>query len=254
MKSKIPQEIDKLMWSVAEEGSPNALTEFEQRYPEHKFELARRLTMVRELRGAKKGKSEVAVRAPRFQPRATAQPAVPSWLRAGLIATGVVSLGAFAFVITSMSATVNPPAPAPVIQTGEPKGPEVVYMPPKQVPAKPVDQPPPVQPKTEPVEAKDALLLPTDIAVEIAPLQTVLRMVAAAGARRITILEGLGNPDIRVDFRKKAPVEILQELGKEYAFTPYDQGDGSIVIVPARDEKEPKPETGAGTKPSTKIQ
>ena len=69
MRSKIPQEIDQLMWSVAEEGSVNALNEFEQRYPEHKFELARRLTMVRELKGAKKGKPEVVVRAPRFQPR-----------------------------------------------------------------------------------------------------------------------------------------------------------------------------------------
>ena len=220
MRSKIPQEIDQLMWSVAEEGSANALSEFEQRYPEHKFELARRLTMVRELKGAKKGKSEVVVRAPRFQPRANTTSQLSVGLRAGLITMGVVALGTIAFIATTMTTPSNVPAPAPIIETGAPKGPEVVYLPPKQPQTKPVDQTPPSNPPAQPVQEADALLKPTDIVVEVAPLQTVLRMVAAAGLRKITILDGLGMIKNRSRIHQTGP-SPRRGFSKDFAESPF---------------------------------
>lgn len=264
MKPKIPQEIDALMWSVAESGNPTALAEFEQRYPEHIFELGRRLTMMRELKGAKglkgsAGKDPSINVVPRFQPRPQGPPPMAPAIRNTLICLGVAGTLVLAYLVTLLL-TPEPARvePAPSVSSGVVKPPEVVYVNPKPNPG-PTQPPPPTnQPgPQDSIAPFDPFLKPTDMEMESAPLKSVLQAVSAAGRRKLTILEGLANPDIKVSYRAKSPLEMLKDLGKLYAFTPMDQGDGSIVIVPARDENEvddPNLRPTQGNKPTSKMQ
>ena len=50
---KLPREIDELMWDVAERDDNETLDQFVERYPEFRSELAKRLQMVRGLRGSR---------------------------------------------------------------------------------------------------------------------------------------------------------------------------------------------------------
>jgi hypothetical protein len=74
-------------------------------------------------------------------------------------------------------------------------------------------------------------------------LSLVVQAVAQQGKFAINIGPGLADPVISVDYQGLNSIEILQDLGRQYAFTPFDQGDGTVIIVPARDpnaEREDK--------------
>jgi hypothetical protein len=93
----------------------------------------------------------------------------------------------------------------------------------------PVDQ-------TTPAAPTPAYMRPQTMSIKRAPLQTVLKLVAAQGHLGITIAPGLANPDVAIQYEDKSVIEILQDLGRQYAFTAFDQGDGSVLIIPARED------------------
>ena len=94
---KIAPDIDQLMWTIAETGDQRAIDDFEGRFPDLKYELGKRILVLRELRQARQaGAAPRAV--PHFEPRA---PAVPSWQRpawagAAVLGLAVVALASYA--------------------------------------------------------------------------------------------------------------------------------------------------------------
>jgi len=78
--------------------------------------------------------------------------------------------------------------------------------------------------------------------------------VAGQGKFGITIGPGMADPTISVDYQGVNSIQILEDLGRQYAFTPFDQGDGSVVIIPARDPNVKVPpekvDENGETKPS----
>lgn len=253
---KLSTELDSLMWYLAEQGDTKAVEEFEARYPDQKYELARRIAMLRSLRVAGK-----TVRhpheLPRFQPIEGVRLA-PS--RRAVYGVGLLSLAAIAaatYTVVSFSQPpVSKPEPAPVIkqETTLPKepthAPEVVYTnPPSST------EPTPTEPKPDPVESfTPKYLQPQNVKIENAPLVAALQMIAAQGGIQLTIGEGMSNPDVKIAYHGRNTLEILQDLGHEYGFTPFDEGDGSVLIIPAVDpaaqKKEPiQAPTGGETLP-----
>ena len=91
------------------------------------------------------------------------------------------------------------------------------------------------------------------MSIKRAPLQTVLKLVAAQGKLGITIAPGLSNPDVAIQYEDKTVIEILQDLGRQYAFTAFDQGDGSVLIIPARDDEPAELSGTIGTKEDRRI-
>lgn len=240
MKPKIAPEIDSMMWAVAEDGNPRAVAEFEQRFPDLKAELAKRLAMVRSLRGAG-GSVEKAI--PRFKPAATAAPlpAGPKWpwiaAAAAIAATGFAT---YAFVanrepqpsglVKQIPTTVPSPSSGVVYSDSLPTG----Y--PKTTPkigTEPSNDPAPTPSGSAPLPP---YLQPQQFQFSNTKLASAIRMACLAGRLEVEIAPGLPDVSITKDYTGYTPVQVLQALGDEYGFTPLEDGPRRVLIIPAKDD------------------
>ncbi len=253
MKHVAP-ELDSLMWTLAEEGNERAIDEFGQRHPALRGELIYRIKMVKGLRSAGKPTAVAAV-IPKFTPRESGSHVVHS--RATNITVGALvfaSIAAAAFVITTFLTPEKRfhkedlPKPPPVasnaapIRVPEPKGPVVNLA--------PIKEPDPVLKGNQ----SEASQRPTSVSIDHAPLLTVLQMMSEISGTQITSAPGMPNPVVDVDYHNMSAMEMLRDLGKRYAFTPLDQHDGSILVVPAVDHSGPvNGSTDAGSVMNQKI-
>lgn len=224
---RIPRDLDALMWQLVEEGNLAALDDFESRFPEFKGELASRLAMVRGLRQAKPAHQRF-VEIPRFVAKAPSAPPP----RRGILTVGVlgglavVALGALTFVV------LRPPAreaPKPVLV--QPRTPEEPIDT-NNTPAGNMDgntggQPFPNPPQPIPTEVRKSLR------IESAPLYDVLELIAQSFDLVIELAPDMPNPTISLDVQNKTAMEILRDLGREYKFTPLEQGKGEVLLIPA---------------------
>ena len=191
--------------------------------------------MVKGLRGAKKRQVEAPKAIPRFVPRETTARG-PILIVGGLV---LAALCALAFALTILL------TPAPHLHVVEQPKPAVVppatdgALPPPQAPV--VQTPNPLPPKIEEKEA-DSDLKPGTLKIKHAPLLSVLQLISETCGVRIDPAPGMPNPDVVVDYRDMNAMEMLRDLGKQYSFTPLDQHDGSILVVPAVDPNAPSEE------------
>lgn len=237
MKHRIPPDVERLMWLVAESHDQDALRDFEQRFPGLKDELAIRRRMVTDLKGAK-GHSHVENRIPVFTPKA--QPV--SSARRGIWVAGGLAFAALAVASYSLTSYFNAPAPKiphvePVVtQPVEPKN-DVVYTPPKLDPQPTVTSPNipvPQEPTSPPTDAPKSLRLSNT------SLVAALKMIGSNAGYNVEIAPGFEDQTISLDYVDTTTTEMLRDLGIRYGFTAFDQGDGTIIIVPAVDSS-PQP-------------
>jgi len=226
---RVAPELDGLMWTLAEEGNDRAIDEFGARHPELRSELLRRIAMVKGLRGEKKRTIEAPKAIPRFVPKET-KTTGPNYVVGGLV---LAALCAFAFAVTIFL------TPSPRVHSGDvPNRVAPVaenQPPPRQDPAPQTPNEPVVNvnPPTPAQKEADEKLKPGTLKVEHAPLLTVLQMMADVCGVEIIPAPGMPNPDVVVDYRDLNAMQMLQDLGKQYGFTPMDQHDGSIIVIPA---------------------
>ena len=246
-RPRIPKEVDDLIWSLTENGNPAAYDQFRARYPEYAKTLADRLQMVDRLKGSRPPAEKVV--APKFRPSTRVEVSRPFW---SPLAVSMVVIALAATVVTAMLYWPRPEPPRskvnrevpPVAQgfvppkftanTNEPKGDGEATTP---------RQTPPVRQDENLTSQTPAYLKPQSLAIRNAKLSLVVQAVAQQGKFAINIGPGLADPVISVDYQGLNSIEILQDLGRQYAFTPFDQGDGTVIIVPARDpnaEREDK--------------
>ncbi len=232
---KVAPELESLMWTLAEDGNDRAIDEFGNRHPEMRTELLHRIQMVKGLRGAKKRTVEAPKAIPRFIPKET-KPSGPRYLVAGLV---LAALGALTFAVTMMV------TPAPRGHKEDPLPTQPSFVAPRQTvqtPLPQVDAVPKVEPPTPAQTAADQGLKPGTLKIEHAPLMTVIQMISAVCGVTIEPAPGMPNPDVVVDYRNMNAMQMLRDLGKQYNFTPLDQHDGSILVVPAVDRSGKDPE------------
>lgn len=236
MKTRVPVDVERLMWLVAESNDPAAIQDFESRFPAFAAELAKRRRMVSNLKHAK-ANGAVSERIPAFTPR---EPRATPASRGTWIAGG---LALAALAVASYSATnwmTNKPKPFPKPEpavTTPVKAPYLVV--PKQVetPKQPVitpeqrQDPPPVV-ATPPSNQE----MPKDLKLSNTSLLAALRMIGDQAGYRVDIAPGLEDQQISIDYEQVTTSEMLKDLGLRYGFTPFNQGDGTIIIVPAVDQ------------------
>ncbi len=218
---KTPREIDEWMWLVAEDGSSEAVREFERRYPGHTLELHRRLEMMERLR--KVGRARSLGERPRFAPRMN-RPAPWQWMGglACLLLIGGVSYFATLRLSTKAKAL---PAPASMAHTS------------------PWNETPPQTGGTPVTANMTRVASPAEptpnaqntVRMEAVELRTALELLAAQGQIRLQFAPDMPNPTIRFSYTGYSTMEMLEDLGRHLGFTPFDQGDGTILIVPAID-------------------
>jgi len=230
---RVPPELESLMWTLAEEGNDRAIDEFGERHPELRTELLHRISMVKGLRGAKKKVEEPVKAIPKFVPRET-KPSSPFYIVGGLV---LAALCALAFAVTILLTPAPHRAPEPTVPINKaPIQPPV--QPTNQAPVTSQSLPPPVEAANQPQKEDEKDLKPGTLRIEHAPLLTVLDMMSDVCHIRIDPAPGMPNPDVVVDYRDMNAMEMLRDLGRQYRFTPIDQHDGSILVVPAIEMKE----------------
>ena len=242
---RVPPELDSLMWTLAEEGNERAIDEFGERHPELRTELLHRMTMVKGLRGEKKRSSDPPKAIPRFVPK-EAPSGAPVYVVGGLV---LCAVGALAYLTTVLLSPTQPTrrvehpnAGLPHVQPSTSTEPVVVKGD-TRPPAPPV-----IQEESEPALVKGSLK------IDNAKLLDVIELISETCKIKIDPAPGMPNPEVMVNYTQKDAMEMLSDLGAQYGFTPLNQHDGSILVVPARDRNAPSSYQGdPGTDKRPKI-
>lgn len=235
------------MWLVAEQNDPSAIDAFGRRYPELRGEMVRRLEMVRGLKQARPSRREERV--PVFQPKLSPSRrpwAMPRWAAAASACLALVVVGYASFRVVS---GLSQPAAPPVTEVSTP---EVVH-------SNAFDAPPaaksggldmarePSRSTTEPRPESDSLRFQDPIEpggpaqVEVAVKSTKIGLVDALREIErqsgLVLVIGPGLPDDLISVNLTGPaLGVLKEMGSTYGFSVFDQGDGTINVIPAVDE------------------
>lgn len=248
----IPPEIDQLLWAVAENPSLQAGDEFVQRYPHYAGELARRRTMVQGLKGGRTTATPAPRPTPTFHPAPKVAPP-PSTLYAvgGLV---LVAVGALSSTLSTALLPRPAKEPAPIhsvplgpvesgqdaVVRGPSQGPSAVdrrfygKIVPKPTPTRPILPVPTPEPTFKNDGAPNGIPTQT-FHVKGAKLLDALTMLGAQARVKIVVAPGLKDQVIDADYESMQLNAILLDLGRKYTFTPFDQGDGSVIVVPAVD-------------------
>lgn len=239
--SKLPQEIDDLMWEVAENETPELMDDFAARYPEHKQELLRRIKMVRGLKGSrpKAAKPKAAFKPRPYQPpKVSFSPWAAAGIAASLIVTGVLA----GFGIQSIFFSKPPQVVAQNKPNEEIDGRDLerstwIPNPPAQVQAS--DSPaPPKEPEDSP-----GIVAPMDMRITVinerARLSQILNEVAIKAGIRLQAAPGMPEMDVAVEYRDQTALAILNDLGRTCGFTPLRQTDSEALLIPTVDKENP---------------
>jgi hypothetical protein len=221
--NKPSSDIEALIWMVAESGDSKAVSDFEQRFPEYRGEMLRRLNMIQGLKGAKATRPPGI---PRFKPRPKPRPQIrPVSI---VIGVGLAGLAAASFLVT---VNVLKPRQNESMANLQPIA-HTSRFDPDELPAPTVPTPAPdTAPKIEAPYEK-----PITVHIERAPLQTILTAVGQQGGLTVQLAPGLPDPEIQADYSGVSAAEILQDLGERFGFTAFNEGEATILIVPAIDK------------------
>ncbi|MDX2064367.1 MAG: hypothetical protein SFX74_01360 [Fimbriimonadaceae bacterium] len=245
---RIPEEIDSLMWGIAESGDPSAVDQFAVRYPQYEAEMRKRIALVSGFKRAKP-KTDPVRSVPKFSPRREIAEPRASWTPAAwAIGLSLAALGVASFTAFSLFGP-KPTRDRPPVVADQGNQPEVKPWGSNPRP----DVAPPISPvdgmRTEPNPrdvpplrtGEPAYLRPTSVHIAKAKLADALALIGAQSGLEVVVAPGFPDVEVTVDYDGLSAIQILQELGRDYGFTAFDQGNGSVIAVPATD-----PEDGGG--------
>jgi hypothetical protein len=229
---RVPPDLDRLMWTLVEDGDPRAVEEFGQRFPELRPELGKRLAVMRDLRGARSSLGRRGT-PPHFEPPLPGEGSrlKPAWAGAALFVLAVAAFASYALTRT-MIATPRANPQAPPTQPAD-SGSQNDF----------VHQPLPKPNSTEPPQPDETTRVPGpyqqkfSLKIDRAPLLDAIQTVAQRSGMQVQIAPGMDNPDVAVEYTEMTGMEILVDMGKQMGFTSFYEGDGNVLILPAVDPK-----------------
>lgn len=283
---KVPNDIDQIIWEIAESNRAEDVLDFERRYPAYRLELHKRIKMVTALKQGKPGETETTPA--KFTPRTEATKRNRGLHPALVAFAAVMAVVAVGGVVQSIASkrpevqtrveTPRQPSPSTYNQGGYvPQNQDTL---PPSPPVNPEGTPNPVATDSQP--RLDAAGQPMDsgllspppasenvpefhkkksLKIAKAPLIAALKLIADSGGLRCEFAPGFPNPDVIIDFQEMSPVEMIQQLGKDYAFSTFEEGERNLLFVPAvesptpskggqnRGNEVPVPSSGQGETP-----
>ena len=250
MMSKIPADVERLMWLVSESNDPHAIRDFEARFPQFGPELARRRRMVADLKGAKGHPTPPDNRIPAFTPRPapTATSARSLWV-VGSLAAVALAFGSYSIGVWM---TKEPPKLPPVqpVETRPPVVPDTnIYTPPAQTKPNPPEPTATVPAGTTPPPVANHEPLRT-LTLANTSLTAALKMIGQVAGYNVEIAPGFKDQQVSIDYTDVTTSEMIRDLGTRYGFTAFDQGEGTLIIVPAVDDAG---STGDPKEPERKL-
>jgi hypothetical protein len=226
------------MWAVSEVATPESIEEFCDRYPAHRAELMRRVNMVQGLRNQVKIPVNRRVEPPRFVPREPVQAPNPR----GLFLACTLGIAAVAAASYTAYSALHPAShavgPVPVVRKVDlgplPQPPIQMKTPPTPTPLPVVERVPPSQ------QAVPAYLKKQDrIDVKDAKLVDAIMMISAGAGMKVEVGPDFVDQPVSIEYHDVSPLEALQAMAKEYAFSIFDEGDDKFLVLPAADKGGP---------------
>jgi len=257
---RVAPDVERLMWLVAEQRDPKAISDFEARFPDLKAELAKHLAMVNGLKKAARKAPPHQI--PRFTPKHVApRPMLTRPLAfAAAIVLAAVAFGTYSVTTYLQSSASKPPPVANVVPDTHdimpsPIGPKSSSPPNRAAPTPDSNQ---VAPNSSPVlDPNDPLQAPVTLKVDRAPLIAAIAMICKAAKLSVDIGPGLSTKEVSLDYDGTPALEALQELGQRDGFTPLPDERGKILIIPVRPDGSPiihDQDAGAGTPGDAPLQ
>lgn len=241
---KIAPDVERLMWMVAESADPKAVEDFESRFPQLRYELAKRIEMVRNLKAS--GRS---VRREGSIPEFRRPVSLPSpfgarmrWSIAAL-ALSALAFGSFFATRALIPAKAAPPViennsfdptnvpnevEPDVIRSEEPAAEETMASEESGI----------KQPDDVPL-LESAWLKRQTVKFQRIGLANALHAIGAQCGLKLDVPDDMPNDEIVVNYQGMTGMEILADMGPRFGFTAFDQGGGHVIIVPTRDENAP---------------
>ncbi len=234
----IPKEIDDLMWAIAEGTDQAAIEEFGDRYPNLREELLKRIRTIKALKSGSRLPRSITT--PTFQ-NTQVRPANWRliWATFSLAILSIVAFGVYRANTSSLPKPVVPPVdlshsqlPATNIPDATQNIPQPLRVPQNNQNPQGNNQPLVI---TKPPNPSNGL---KTMKLESATLQAAILLIAEEDHMTVTIAKGTPNPTIKIDYVNMTPMDMLKDLGQQYAFTPVLDGEHAILIIPKKDEDE----------------
>ena len=240
---KIAPDVERLMWMVAEAADQKAVDDFESRFPHLRYELAKRIEMVRHLKASgRQLRSEGSI--PQFRrPVSMPSPFGPRlrWSVAAL-ALSALAFGSFFATRALIPPKAQPPVDTPLRdQTNFPTQEEPdanIQKEPAIEDSAATEQTGIRQPDDQPIPDA-AWERPQTVKFQRIGLASALMAIGAQCGLALDIPADMPNDEIVVDYRGMTGLEILADMGQRFGFTAFDQGGGHVIIVPTRDDNAP---------------
>jgi hypothetical protein len=247
---RIPLEIENLIWAIAENPTPNAVLEFEMRYPDYRLEMLKRVEMVRGLRVEAKGPSFNRQEIPRFEPRVPASGGLGGAVPTGLpIALGLAFAAAVLVTFTifhaptpvapkmpSTGAVLSEPASPPMVVYGDSNNlPHIVHPRESVVPQTTQSSPVlPLQPEARSrVATNDGS---RDLDLRGVNMVDALDLITSGTNLKLDLGPGFVNQKVTLAFKNKSTNDMLSEMAKDYAFTLIPEGPNRFLLQPIQDD------------------
>jgi hypothetical protein len=262
---KIAPDVERLMWLVAEERDPRAVADFEARFPDLKYELAKHIAMVNGLKSA--GRKVPPHSIPRFVPKHAAprQPIARTFYVAFAVVAAAVALGSVA--VNSMMSKPSPPTavyvPPKNLNSVTPVNPGT-FNPPVKPPDTRIQSVPPTDPDQSvptpdkalhPTALGDPLLRPVSLPNGTAPLEVAVRAICKqAGMAEPVFAPNMPKIEVTLNYTEVPAGDVLADLGRKYGFTtlPHQEND-ALLLIPARPVSETKAASESSTEHSGPV-
>lgn len=227
--AKMPPDLDRLAWSVAEGGDPRARAAFAARHPEWADELERRVEVVIERREV--GRSVEFARGAPLEGRGSRRPlGLAAALFGGLAVGGAVLAGALLLIAPRAAEPVagTPPSRLGGVPSGAPSPPVADGR------TQTADVPPSIPPSEDQVSkgSDEGSEAPTTIRLRRTSLHAALGLIGEAGGLRVRIDPAVPDPEVQEDLVDLTPREMIASLGGRYGFRVVPEGPSSLFLVP----------------------
>lgn len=252
MSDRIPEDVDALMWVIADKQDHTAAEDLLGRLPNFRSEMYRRMDSVKHLRASAPMPVEVV---PPFvlKPARLSLPTVPV-----AVAAGVVLVSAIGFALlrsrSSSPSTTNVPVDQSIVR---PSGAGVE---PRDIVTDKHERPnlqredasqaethanlgtTPSTGSNEPKVQPSMKAIVKKVSLTNMPLDFVMRLVAEDSGLRLDVQGGqMPNPNVTVHYQNTPALVIFQDLGRKYGFAAFEDKPGTITLVPTNKDTEIKP-------------
>lgn len=227
----IPRDVDQLMWTLAEARDAKAQLEFEERFPDLKYELANRISLVRNLKGSKPGPQAGDAPPAFIPPRSNPPPSLNwRWSFAAALMIAALAFGSYAGYRAFRSVPTQPtPEPGSVRVEGFRDAPirrdDAQAQPPI---ANAIPQPQgnlPNGSSTEPIVVS--------CSGEEVKLVDALDQIAKKAGILIEVAPGFPDKTITFKYANWNVDSILNDLSLRFGFSVFQQSDRHYLVIPA---------------------